>query len=126
MKIEIVREEVEVAVIVFESVVVAASVLVSDAIEARRFGHRQGSQEDAVDQGEDRGVRADSEGESKYRREGETGGVAELSEGITDVLRQHLQKRQSALGPVGFFGLGDTTKVAERRSFAPLAATSRA
>ena len=44
MEIEIVGEEVEVAVIVLIAVVVTAIVLVADAIEARRIVHRQRAQ----------------------------------------------------------------------------------
>src|SRR5271170_6371178 len=116
MKIKVVREEVEVAVIVLECVVVAAIVLVSDAIEARWIGHREGAQQNALNQSKDRGVRADAEGQGEYCREGEAGRVAQLSQGIADVLRQHLKKRQSALGPVRLCDLRDSAEVAERHS----------
>jgi hypothetical protein len=41
MEIEVVGEEIEMTVIVLESVVVTTIVLVPDAIEARRIIHRQ-------------------------------------------------------------------------------------
>src|SRR5271168_1499837 len=113
MKIKIVREEVEVAVVVLECVVVAAIVLVSNAIEARWVGHRQRAQQNAVDQSKDRRVRTDAEGQREDRREREAGRVAELAQSIADVLSQHFKKRQSALSAIRLRDLGDSAEVAQ-------------
>jgi len=49
---------------------------------------RQGPEEHAVDKAEDRGVRADAQGQRQDRNGGESGAAAQRSEGVSQVLRK--------------------------------------
>src|SRR5580698_1401569 len=50
-----------------------------------RVGERQGPQQHTLDDGEDRGCRANSEGEHQHRRSGKTRRLAQLAEGKLQV-----------------------------------------
>src|SRR5262249_55969743 len=91
--IEVVREEIEVAVVVDESTVDAAVIEVADAIEGRRIRHRKRAQKNGVDEGEDRYIRADAERNCQHDRGGESGSLGELAEGGFDVRHSHWNGR---------------------------------
>ena len=61
LKVEVVREEVEIAVIAFETVEVAASTLITNPIEVRRVTHRKRALENTVNQRENGGIGAYAE-----------------------------------------------------------------
>ena len=65
--------------------------------EAAGVAVRERVQEDRVDDGEDRGVRADAERESQHRGDGEAGVGAELTDSVAEVLHS-ISTRQAAKG----------------------------
>ena len=83
--VEIVGEEIEVAVIVDKAAIDAAVVEVADPVEGGRIRYGQGAQQDRVNQGEDRGVRPNAEGDREDDRGSEAGRIGKLTEGGSDV-----------------------------------------
>ncbi len=67
--IQIVGENGKVAIRVLEAAIDAAIIRVANAIELRRVGDRQGAQQNALDQGEDGGIRADAESQGEHGRQ---------------------------------------------------------
>ncbi len=80
MAIEVVGEEVEVAVVVDEAAIDAAVVEVADAVQARGIGDGQRFQQNRVNQGEDGGVRSDAERDGENDCGSEAGRFAELAQ----------------------------------------------
>jgi hypothetical protein len=70
-----------------KTVKIAAVDLVSDAIEARRIGHWQGAQQNALHEREDGGVSADAESQGDHSRRGKPRRFAQLPQRVANVLR---------------------------------------
>src|SRR5215469_2744417 len=83
--VEIVGEEIEVPVVIDKAAIDTAIVEIADPIEAGRIRHGQGTQQDGVNQGEDRGARADAECDREDHGGGKAGGLGKLTEGGSDV-----------------------------------------
>jgi len=73
VEIEVVREQVEITVVAFKAIVIAAGGLISDAIEAGGIGHWKRALEDTVYEGEDSCRCADAERQRDNRCEREAG-----------------------------------------------------
>ena len=67
----------------------AAGVVVAKAVECARVGDGEGFEEDGVDQREDGGVAADSEGQGEQGDGGEAGVATELAEGEEKIVRHY-------------------------------------
>ena len=83
--VEVVGEEIEVAVVIDEAAIDTAVIKVADAIEGRRIRHRKRAQQNGVDESEDRYIRADAERNREHDRGGESRSFCELAEGEFDV-----------------------------------------
>ncbi len=68
----------------------AAIVGVADAVEPCGIGHRQRAQKDALHQREDGRVGADAQSQCNDRRDGESWRLAQLAQGMAQVLKQLL------------------------------------
>jgi hypothetical protein len=73
MAIQLVREEIEIPVVVDEAAIDATVVLVADPVERLRVGHRQRFQQHRMDQREDGGIRPDPQRNRQYDSYGKAG-----------------------------------------------------
>src|SRR5271170_5474296 len=90
MLVEVVGEEVEIAVFTLNTAVDTTIVGVADAVEHGGIGHRKRAQQNAVHQRKDGRVGADAERQRDDRHDGEPGRLAQLAQGIAQVLKQGL------------------------------------
>ena len=84
--VEIVGEDVEIAIVVDVAAVHAAVVEVANAVQGRGIGDRERLQQNRVDQGEDGDVGSDAEGDGEDHGGGEAGGLPELAEGKFEIV----------------------------------------
>src|SRR5580704_10587995 len=75
------------------------------------MGHWQRSQQNSLNQCEDRGVPADSESESKDSDGSEAGIFAQHAHAEANVLEERFQRRQAATVADRFFGLVEAAKL---------------
>jgi hypothetical protein len=75
-----------------------------DHDQLARLAHRQVAQHDLIDQGEDRRVGADPEGERQDGDDGEEGAATEPAEGIAEIAGQIAHKGHSTGREVGAGG----------------------
>jgi hypothetical protein len=76
--------------------------LVRDENQPLRIGHRQRSQQHAIDHGENGSIGSDSHSKRQRGRYGEQRSLAQLPEGVAHVLQEPLEKRQPLLIPIAF------------------------
>ncbi len=87
-----------------------------DLNQALGVGERKRAEEHGVDDAEQRGIDADAKRQCPYGYACERAMPAQRSDGVSNVLRNHVEDRQPALLPVDFLDLLDSTELAPRRS----------
>ena len=111
VEVKVVGEEIEITVVAFKSVVVAAGGLIADAIEAGGIGHWKRALEDTVYQGEDRCRGADAERQRDDRGEREAGRFTELTKAVADILHDRLHPHGPAALAAVFLDLVDAAEL---------------
>src|ERR1019366_1034320 len=92
MLIEIVGEDIEVAILTDESAVDTAVIGVANPIELLRVIHRKRAKQDALDQRKDRRICTDAQGQGYDRREREARRFAQPAQRILNVLNRVMDK----------------------------------